>query len=178
MRPGLAPLDVMTLATSPAPQSIRSLLAELQAAGLVDHGQRVAKISGRLCAELGLSRRPTTLITTAALLHDVGRLGPPAVAGRIALRSEHTLRRTPGLEGAATIVRHISERWDGRGGPDGLARDRIPLGSRIIGAADAWDILWSVASMTHDEVVAVMRSGSGGQWDPRIVTALIASQTP
>ena len=168
----------MTLTTvPPASQSIRSLLSELQAAGLVDHGQRVAKLSASLCAQLGLSRRPTLLVTTAALLHEVGRLGYPSRSGRIALRSEEKLRHTPGLEGAAVIVRHITERWDGRGGPDGLARELIPLGSRIIGAADAWDVLSSVSSMTRVEVVAVLRSGAGAQWDPRIVSALIEAQS-
>lgn len=168
----------MTLTTlPPASHSIRSLLEGLQSAGLADHAQRVAKLTSGLCAQLGLSRRPTVLITTAALLHEVGRLGPPARGGRIALRSEETLRNATGLAGTAIIVRHVSERWDGRGGPDGLAAEQIPLGSRIVGACDAWDVLSNVTSMSRDEVVAVLRSGAGAQWDSRIVAALITTQT-
>jgi HD-GYP domain-containing protein (c-di-GMP phosphodiesterase class II) len=163
----------MTLAAlPPASPSVRSLVESLQAGGLAEHGARVASTSAELCRRLGISRRPTAVVTMAALLHDVGRLGPPGRAGRVALRSEEVLRDVEGLRAAAVLVRHVHERWDGRGGPDGLKRDRIPLGSRIIGVCDAWDTISTCLSQA--DAIATMRAGAGAQWDPRIVNALIA----
>jgi response regulator RpfG family c-di-GMP phosphodiesterase len=144
----------------------------MQVNGLAEHGTRVAALSAELCRRLGLSRRPASVITTAALLHDIGRLGHVGRAGRVSERSQDILRDVEGLEAVAGLVRHIHERWDGRGGPDRLRREHIPLGSRIIGVADAWDTLNS--SLNHTDAITALRSGAGAQWDPRIVSELIA----
>jgi response regulator RpfG family c-di-GMP phosphodiesterase len=162
----------MTSATlPPAPPTLRSLLESMKAHGLTEHGTRVAALSAELCSRLGLSKRPLSVITTAALLHDVGRLGE-VDGGSLAVRSQEMLRDVDGLVAVAGLVRHVHERWDGRGGPDRLRRDRIPLGARIIATADAWDTL--IFALPEPEAVTALRFGAGAQWDPKIVAELIA----
>jgi HD-GYP domain-containing protein (c-di-GMP phosphodiesterase class II) len=78
----------------------------------------------------------------------------------------------------ARIVRHEHERFDGRGYPDGLAGEAIPLGSRIILACDAYHAMTSDrpyrAGMAHEHAVAELVRCAGSQFDPRIVAALVS----
>ena len=88
------------------------------------------------------------------------------------------LATEPALARAARIVRHHHERMDGRGYPDGLAGQQIPLASRIIAACDALE------AMTHDRqyrrampirlAFAILREHAGSQWDPAVVEQVIA----
>ena len=87
------------------------------------------------------------------------------------------LRRVPGLEGVAAIVRHHHERYDGSGYPLGLRGDEIPIASRIISTCDAYDAMMSDRpyrpAMSHEVAVAELRALSGLQFDPDAVDALI-----
>jgi HD-GYP domain-containing protein (c-di-GMP phosphodiesterase class II) len=88
-----------------------------------------------------------------------------------------TLARIPGLEAVATIVRFHHERWDGTGYPDGLSGGRIPLASRIIAVCDAYGAMTSDrpyrAALRADVALSEIRTGSGSQFDPDVVYALI-----
>ena len=169
------------------------LLACMQARGLAEHAERVAFLSAAVCRRLTLSARPSEVVVTAALLHDVGKLAIPRDVlehpGRLsdsalALVREHpaigarTLRRMPGLNAEATLVLHSHERWDGLGYPSGLQGGRIPLGSRIIAACDAWDAMTNDRpyrlALSRDEALAVLLAGGGAQWDDDVVTALVS----
>ena len=101
-----------------------------------------------LAEELGAGEADLLELELAARLSEVGRIRMPrdvrlpAEADRQLLRLEplwgaDMVARIPGLEAVALIVRHSRERWDGRGHPDGLAGERIPLASRLIAAAEA-----------------------------------------
>ena len=74
-------------------------------------------------------------------------------------------------------MRHEHERWDGKGYPDGLAGEEIPLGSRIILACDAFDAMISDrpyrAAMSDGEARAELLAGAGTQFDERVVAALL-----
>jgi HD-GYP domain-containing protein (c-di-GMP phosphodiesterase class II) len=76
----------------------------------------------------------------------------------------------------AGLVRSSHERWDGRGYPDGLMGDEIPLGARIVCACDAFDAMLSrrpyKAPMTVDEALAELARCAGSQFDPRVVETL------
>jgi HD-GYP domain-containing protein (c-di-GMP phosphodiesterase class II) len=78
----------------------------------------------------------------------------------------------------ARLVRHSHERWDGRGYPDGLAGDEIPLGSRIIAVCDAFDAMTSPRSYSRSKdlpaALAELRRCAGTQFDPRVVDAFEA----
>ena len=72
----------------------------------------------------------------------------------------------------------ILERWDGRGYPDGLQGDVIPLAARIIAVADSYDAITSDrpyrAGMPPDKVLAILRANIGPQWDPVLTGRFIA----
>jgi HD-GYP domain-containing protein (c-di-GMP phosphodiesterase class II) len=131
-------------------------------------------------------------IAHAALLHDVGKLATPndilhkdgpltAEEWKVMVEhpvvGERILMRTPELVAIAPLVRHEHEHWDGSGYPDGLAGHKIPLGSRIILACDAYNAMITSrpyrAAMAHEEAIDQLRRGSGRQFDPEVVEALL-----
>ena len=74
-------------------------------------------------------------------------------------------------------MRSSHERWDGRGYPDGLRRDELPLGARIIAVCDAYHAMRSdslPAARGHAEAIAELRRCAGTQFDPAVVEALAA----
>jgi HD-GYP domain-containing protein (c-di-GMP phosphodiesterase class II) len=74
-------------------------------------------------------------------------------------------------------VLHHHERWDGRGYPDGLAGDDIPILGRLLAVVDAFDAMSSVrsyrAKLTREDVLRILREGAGSQWDPEMVGAFL-----
>lgn len=123
------------------------------------HCQRLANLAARLGAQAGLEGIELEAVAYGALLHDVGKIGvPEAILTKptpLDVGEWEIMRRHPEIgericeplasAGAFTpIVRHHHERWDGRGYPDGLRGEAIPLGARIVGLVDAFD------AMTHD----------------------------
>src|SRR3954470_1575665 len=154
------------------------------------HARAVGNLAATLAQKLGLSAEADS-IRTAALLHDVGKMGIPDVVlnkpsalddaewslmSEVPLAGERILRSVPGMGAAARLVRHVHERWDGTGHPDGLAGDQIPLGSRVIAACDAYHAMTSPrpwrAALTHEQAVHELLEGSGTQFDPEIVEVL------
>jgi putative two-component system response regulator len=156
------------------------------------HCQRLANLAARLGAQAGLEGVELEAVAYGALLHDVGKIGvPEAILTKpTALDPDEwdVMRRHPEIgericeplmaSGAFTpIVRHHHERWDGRGYPDGLRGEQIPLGARIVGLVDAFD------AMTHDRpyrralptAVAVneLWREAGGQFDRALVPLFV-----
>ena len=145
-----------------------------------------------MAGRLGLERAEIADVQSAALLHDIGKIGVPDRVlhkpGRLdgdewALMHEHPaigeriLRPLPGFDSVATAVRHAHESWDGRGYPDGLAGEAIPLASRIVLACDAWHALVSDrpyrAALPDAAARAELERCAGSQFDPRVVAALL-----
>ncbi|MCF0150874.1 MAG: HD domain-containing protein [Firmicutes bacterium] len=123
-----------------------------------DHSQRVGDLTARICNMLGLSTGSAEIITMAARLHDIGKIGiPDAVllkSGRLTeaeweIMQKHTvlgediIKCIKPFYEVSQIVRHHHERVDGMGYPDGLAGDEIPLGARIVAIADSIDAMTS-----------------------------------
>ncbi len=90
---------------------------------------------------------------------------------------ERILRVVPGLGTVARIVRHEHERWDGDGYPDGLSGDEIPIGSRIIIAADTYHAITSDrpyrAARSHGDAIEELTKCAGTQFDPSVTAALV-----
>jgi hypothetical protein len=126
---------------------------EQRVPGSAERGEEVARLARALAEELGAGEADLLELELAARLSRVGKIrmpapsGNPATAGGAAdrelLRLEplwgaDMVAGIPGLEAVALTVRHTRERWDGRGHPDGLPGEQIPLVSRLIAAAEAF----------------------------------------
>ncbi|HSS57214.1 MAG TPA: HD domain-containing phosphohydrolase, partial [Solirubrobacteraceae bacterium] len=88
------------------------------------------------------------------------------------------LQVAPALAPVARVVRASHERWDGRGYPDGLSGEAIPLGARIVAVCDAFDAMlshrpWRPA-MATEAALAELRRGAGSQFDAAVVDAFDA----
>jgi diguanylate cyclase (GGDEF)-like protein len=157
------------------------------------HVDLVADLAAAVGRRLGLSGEQLDLVIRAARLHDIGKVAiPDAVLDkRSALEEEewgfiydHTvvgeriLREAPALVPVAELVRASHERWDGLGYPDGLRREEIPLGARIIFACDAFHAMTSgrpyATAVSVAEATSELRRCAGGQFDPAVVEALCA----
>ena len=129
-------------------------LLSLRDANMADHCKRVAAFSKAIARQLGLTDSAVFNIEIAAVMHDVGKIGMPDTVIDLnaplspsdkALYREHpgygqrVIQPIPQLESAAGLIRHHHERFDGRGFPDGLERDDIPLGAKLISIADTFD---------------------------------------
>ena len=157
-----------------------------------DHTRRVQDQTMRLARALGVEDEgEIQAIKAAALLHDVGKLAIPEhilnKPGRLTPAEYEIMKRHApigadilsviGLPYAvAPIVRHHHENWDGTGYPDGLARDRIPLGSRILAVVDCFDALTSSRPyrprMQDRDALQIVSDRRGSMYDPQVVDAL------
>jgi len=159
-----------------------------------EHSESVVELATQVAKNLGLDEDVIERIRVAALLHDIGKVAiPDAVLQKPAgltpaeweLMREHPvigeriLRATPGFGLVARIVRHEHERYDGSGYPDGLSGVEIPIGSRIILAADAYHAMTSDrpyrSAMPHAEAFEELQRGAGTQFDPDVVAALVGA---
>jgi HD-GYP domain-containing protein (c-di-GMP phosphodiesterase class II) len=174
---------------------IRCLTATLDAKDpyTCGHSERVARIATRLGQQMRLPGQVLSDIHLAGLLHDVGKIGiqdrvlqkpgklTPAEYAHI---QEHTVI---GDRIVATVrplnhlrpgVRSHHERYDGKGYPDGLAGQQIPLIARVLAVADACDAM--MADRTYrrafppHQIDAAMAQGAGKQWDPEIIKHFMA----
>jgi len=153
---------------------------------------RIAELAWQAGRALGMRDDELRALYLAALFHDVGTVGVPAVLlshpGELhdeertvlrehALIGERMLRSLPLLEEAAPIVRHEHERFDGAGYPDRLAGEQIPLASRVLLACDAFVSMTSPRPWRPPRSAvaaqAELRRVAGAQFDPRVVDALL-----
>jgi HD-GYP domain-containing protein (c-di-GMP phosphodiesterase class II) len=152
-------------------------------------------LSGRLASRLGLSSDVVALVRLAGQVHDIGKLSVPVEiltkTDTLGEQDWRALREHPetgrrmldslGVGVVAEWVLHHHERWDGAGYPHGLAGEEIPLPSRIIFVADAFDAMTSRRpyreALAHDVALAELTCCSGSQFDPLVVDALVAELT-
>ena len=122
------------------------------------HSKRVRKLSELLARKLGLSEQTVCIVADAAHLHDIGKIGisdgvltkPARLSmGEINLIRQHPvigariLMKANRTQEVVRIVMHHHERWNGTGYPDGLAKQDIPIGARIVAIADSIDAMCS-----------------------------------
>ena len=176
---------------------VRSMVSTIDAkdAYTRGHSERVALVARILAEELGLPVNEADDIHLSGLLHDIGKVG---VDDRI-LRKESRLdddefeqiKQHPEigcriLAGLANLehvlpgVRHHHESFDGRGYPDRLEGDAIPLMARVLAVADSYDAMGSNrpyrAGMPLERIEEIFRQNVGPQWDPRVINAYFAAR--
>lgn len=161
---------------------------------LRQHGDRVGRYSRQIGIRMGITGEDLDLLAFAGQIHDVGKIVisdavylKPARLEPIemtqmqlhATRGSELVGRLRDIPGRlAEAVRHHHERWDGGGYPDGLTGTQIPLWSRIIAVADAYDAMtedrpYRERPRTHDEATGILRDGAGMQWDATVVSAFL-----
>lgn len=158
-----------------------------------DHSRRVAIIARELATRLELAPDQIEAVERAARVHDLGKLvidlsvlnkNEPLTSEEWDMFRRHPadganiLTWFPEFKSSTAFVRHHHERWDGRGYPDGLAGNEIPLGGRILAVADALDAMSSArpyrAPLTAERILAEFTEYRGVQWDATVVDALFA----
>ena len=152
----------------------------------------IADLSAELGRAVGLPDGDIERIRTASLLHDLGKLAIPdeilSKPGPLSPTEWRTIVEHPkigqvvleqagAIRDAAAIVLHHHEWFDGRGYPHGLAGAEIPIGSRIVAIADAYEAMISdrpySAAMSHADAVGELERQRGTQFDPDLVDTFI-----
>ena len=156
------------------------------------HSYMVGELAARVARRMGLESEQVELARLAGSLHDLGKLaipeeilrkpGPLNEAERLVLERHpqigFRMLDSLGVEPVASWVLHHHERWDGEGYPERLGGERIPLGSRILFVADAYDAMTSDrvyrSRLSHERAISELERCAGTQFDPEVVAALVA----
>jgi two-component system cell cycle response regulator len=158
------------------------------------HSSVVANLARVTAASLGLSDDDVHTVELAAELHDVGKVAVPEsilskpgplddseweFIRRHTLIGERIIAAAPALQTVARLVRSSHERWDGGGYPDALAGETIPLGSRIVAVADAFEAMTSARPYSppksEADALRELRSCAGSHFDPVVVESFCAA---
>jgi HD-GYP domain-containing protein (c-di-GMP phosphodiesterase class II) len=157
-----------------------------------EHLRAVSGLALRIGNEISLPGEQLDALASGALLHDVGKIGIPdhilQKSGRLTEDEYADIKRHPilgvsiltpatELASALPVVKHHHERFDGKGYPDGLRGEDIPLIARIVSVADAFDSMIRARpygyGISRKAALREIEDNSGTQFDPRIVRALL-----
>lgn len=190
-----SPENVVCLPHSGRGAIVRSLAAavDMRDGYTHTHSHLVSELSAAIAKRLGLPSSEVARVSVGALLHDVGKIGvPDAILTKegglspeewTSIRQHPVLgkqiiEQAPELTDVIPLVLHHQEHYDGTGYPLRLSGENIPLGARIIAAADAYHAIRSNrpyrSGRSHREATRELERCSGGQFDPKIVSALVA----
>ncbi|HEX6506908.1 MAG TPA: HD-GYP domain-containing protein [Chloroflexota bacterium] len=160
--------------------------------GTYEHSKRLAELTRSLALALGLAPEHVAETVLASRVHDLGKIGisndillKPAslTTDERQIMQDHPviganiLASYSAFKGSVDMVKHHHERWDGRGYPNGLKGDEIPIGSRIITVVDSFDSMTADRpyrrGLSVDDAVARLKDGMGTQFDPRVCAEFI-----
>ena len=177
--------------------AVKALAEALEAKDPYTHGhsKRVTEISVILAREMGVSTEEQDRIRLAGLVHDIGKIGVPEEIlhkqGKLTDTEFDSIREHPTIgekilnpiikdPEILAIVRHHHERFTGGGYPAGISGDGIPLGSRLMAVADAYDAMTSSRpyrnALTPAKAENQLQSGRGSQFDPEVVDLFFNSK--
>jgi HD-GYP domain-containing protein (c-di-GMP phosphodiesterase class II) len=180
-------------------ETITVLVASIEAKDPYTNGHchRVGRGAYAIGKEMGLSSQQLTELCWVAVLHDIGMMGvPDAILHKTEKLTEEEWRivKTHPLISAEIVgkmeplkhlvpaIRSHHERYDGRGYPDAIAGDDIPLAARIVAVYDAFDAMTNPRpyrpAMSVTEAQRIIRQGAGSQWDPKVVSVFFQQEAP
>ena len=155
------------------------------------HSQRVSEMALKVCELIGLKKKDILKIHIAAHLHDIGKIGiPDAILnkeGRLTdeefeIMKTHSaigagiLSKSKSLSEFSDIVLHHHERFDGKGYPDGLKGEEIPISAQVVSIVDVYDALTSERcykkAFDHDTAIQMILDGQCGQFNPILLMCL------
>lgn len=169
-------------------------LTEAGHGGSAGHGKRVAELARNIARQMQMDDAAQQTVMLGGLLHDLGKVGLPddlltkastrlnaderSALMRHPLRAETLLTPIPSLREVARLIRHHHEHFDGSGYPDHLAGLAIPLGARIIAAANDYDNLLRGTSivarpLSPKDTLEFLLANRGKRYDPSVVNALV-----
>ena len=168
-------------------------LMELRGGSMAGHSRRVADLSRKLAAQMGLDAREQQDVFFAGLLHDIGKIGftdtllsrpvsrmngeDQGLYRRHSVAGESALMPLDELKDVAKLVRAHHERFDGQGFPDGLEGSNIPIGARILSVVNDYDGLQtgtlSERRMTAEEAKTMILQSRGKRYDPEVAKAFV-----
>jgi diguanylate cyclase (GGDEF)-like protein len=156
------------------------------------HSRRVNVYAVALAEAIGLPPDEVSRVSTAALLHDIGKIGIPDKVlnkkGKLNEENWETIMshprlganivgNIPNLVPCVSSILHHHERWDGGGYPEGLKGEEIPIEARILAIADSFEAMTSARpyrpALSREEVMEKLREGAGSQFDPKLVEVFI-----
>jgi HD-GYP domain-containing protein (c-di-GMP phosphodiesterase class II) len=157
-----------------------------------DHCRRLAEHAVLTATKLALPPREIEVVRLGSALHDMGKIVVPdsilkkpdkltpeeyAIVKQHCYSGGQICKRVGFLMNAYPIVYHHHERWDGKGYPDGLKSEAIPLGARIVAVVDAYDAMTTNRpyrkAMPFEAAESILRDGAGKQWDATIVNVFL-----
>ncbi len=157
------------------------------------HSDQVSVYAARLGRHLGLSGHEVDLLSTAGMLHDIGKIGVPdhilnkpdrLTSDELVVMRQHAatghgiLEKVQSLKDVLPIVYHHHEHFNGCGYPGGLRGEEIPLLARIISVVDGYEAMTSHRAYhrarTPKEAKAILTAGAGHQWDAEVVNAWLS----
>lgn len=154
-----------------------------------NHSINVCGVAGIIAEKMGLEPKRIEAIKNACKLHDIGKIGVKdsilLKPGKLTLEEWEEIKKHPilgseiikplkFLTDVAKLVRQDHERWDGKGYPDGLKKEEIDLGARIIALADSYDAMitgrvYRKKPLTKAEAIEEIKRCTGSQFDPKVV---------
>lgn len=162
---------------------------------LRNHCIRVQRLSEAISLEMALNEHEIMIISIAALVHDIGYLGiddaiinkkEPLTKAEMHIIMTHSVigedivSSISYFKPVADIIRSVHESYNGKGYPDGLSKENIPIGSRIIAAAEALDAIINDQpyrkKYSIEEAINILSNSSGKQFDPTVINAITQLQ--
>jgi two-component system, cell cycle response regulator len=158
---------------------------------LGEHGNAVKDLAAAVGRDMGLGPGELATLSRASELHDVGKIAiPDAILNKTTplddeewefirqhtILGERIVSAAPSLESVGRLIRASHERWDGKGYPDGLPGEKIPLAARIIFACDAYDAITAERPYSPargpETALEELRRAAGSQFDSEVVASL------
>ena len=190
---GLRTAPTSAVQMQPLLDTVTALAFAVEAKGpyMKDHPEAVSRLAAQMALQAGLPQGEIEEIRLAGLVHDIGKIHVPErvlkkptllTAAEFEIMKSHAawgakMMELLNVKAVECIVLHHHERYDGKGYPDGLAGDKIPLGARIVAVAESFHNMVSdlryKSPRRFEDALAELRRCSGTQFDPKVVTTFL-----